>query len=165
VRQFVVGPAPDKKVVNLKEVSNIGFEYYKDRNNRDAWKIIYNFSYPVSLRGNNDKLIPDYLYHVYYDKSEYDRTVDILNDLINEQLWLAPSIDGIVKRLINPNKISFIAKDERKNRIIVNLSTTTSFYNDFHKKTSDFLYLDFKTHEEFQAEYNYMMEQINLKTM
>ena len=165
MKQFITGPAPDYKVVNLKEVTNIAFEIYTNREGKTVYKIIFNFNVPVSLKNNIIKIIPDYMYFVYYDEEEYQKTVDILNDLINESMWLAPSIDGRVKRIINPDKITFIARDPRHNRIIVNLSTSISFYSDYKRRTSDFIYFDFTDPEEFEAEYQYMMEQLNLKEL
>jgi len=161
MKQFITGPAPDSKIVNLKQVSNIGFEFYTDRNGRDTWKIIINFSYGVSLKNDFQKSISDYQYFVFHDETEYNRYVDVLNNLINENGWLAPKVNGIVKRIINPDMISFIATDSRKNRIILNLATTVSFYNNNNRKTSDFLFIDFDSEQDFLDEYKYMLAQLD----
>ena len=160
MKQFMVGPGPDNKVINLKQVSNIGFEFYIDRNGEDTWKIIINFGYGVSLKNDFSKEISDYQYFVFHDKEQYDDYVTDLTDLINDSNWLAPKVNGEVKRIINPDLISFIATDKRKNRIILNLAASVSFYKTNQRKTSDFLFIDFDTEEEFKSEYQYMRSQL-----
>ncbi len=165
MKQFITGPEPDNKVINLKEVSNIAFEEYTDRNGNDTWKIIYNFCFPISLKNNTSKKVPDYQYMVFHDKKEYDRTVDILNELVNQKNWLAPNVSGTIKRIINPDAISFVATDHRKNRVIVNLSTSVSFWNELSRMTSDFVYFDFDTFEDFTAEHSYILDQLNSREL
>ena len=157
VRQFLVGPAPDSKVINLKEVSSIGFESKKT--GHKAYKVIINFSYPVSLKNDYKKVVSDYQYFVFQTEEEYNKYVSELNNLINVG-WIAPKIENTVRRIINPDKISFISKDLRKNRIIINLATSVSFHNNTDRKTSDFLFIDFETEEEFTSEYNYIIDML-----
>lgn len=161
MKKFITGPAPDKKIVNLDNVSNIAFEEYYDRSGDLKYKIIFNFDYGVSLKNNDTKLIADYVYFVYSDKSEYDAMTEQLSELINEKMWIAPMIDGVVSRIANPSKISFIATDPRKNRIILNLATSVSFYSNPNRKTSDFLYFDFISNQEFKENLEYVKEQLN----
>jgi hypothetical protein len=159
LRGFIEGPKDkygDTKIVNLDQVTNIHFSIEKDRQGDVRYKIIFNFSYPVSLRTNISKKIPDYTYFVYPSKEAYDKDVEFLSQQINQGLWLAPQVDGNINRIVNPNFISFIAVDKQKNRVIVNLATSVSFYNDFSRTTSDFIYFDFSSYEEFQNEYKYM---------
>jgi len=157
VRQFLVGPAPDSKVINLKEVSSIGFESKKT--GHKAYKVIINFSYPVSLKNDYKKVVSDYQYFVFQTEEEYNKYVSELNNLINVG-WIAPKVENTVRRIINPDKISFISKDLRKNRIIINLATSVSFHNNTDRKTSDFLFIDFETEEEFTSEYNYIIDML-----
>ena len=161
MRKFVQGPMPDNKIVNLDNVSNIAFEEYKDRDENQKYKIIFNFNYAVSLKSNDDKLISDYVYFVYDNKSEYDVMIDELSKLINEKMWIAPMIGGYVSRIANPDKISFVATDSRKNRIILNLATSVSFYSSYSRKTSDFLYFDFLNEQEYKENLEYIKEQLN----
>lgn len=161
MKQFIIGPSPDNKIINLKQVSNVGFEFYVDRNGEDTWKIIINFGYGVSLKNDFSKEISDYQYFVFHNEDEYNEYVTLFSRLINEDNWLAPGVNGIVKRIVNPDMISFVATDTRKNRIILNLAASVSFYNNNMRKTSDFLFVDFNTPEEFEAEYRYMVGQLN----
>ena len=160
MKQFITGPAPDRKIINLKQVSNIGFEFYIDRNGDDTWKIIINFGYGVSLKNDFSKEISDYQYFVFHDKGQYDEYVNTLSDLINDANWLAPRVSGEIKRIVNPDMISFIATDKRKNRVILNLAASVSFYNNNLRKTSDFLFIDFASEEEFKSEYQYLQSQL-----
>jgi len=160
MRKFVEGPKPDYKIVNLDNVSNIAFEEYQDRDNNMKYKIIFNFNYGVSLNSNDAKVISDYVYYVYDTREEYDKMSDELSRLINEKMWIAPIINGNVSRIANPDKISFIATDPIKNRIILNLATTVSFYSNYDKMTSDFMYFDFSNKEEYMENLIYIKEQL-----
>ena len=114
-KMFLTGPAPDNKfdrflrksdhnkIMNMKEVTNIGFEHYFDRNDRETWKIILNFGYPVSLPNDFSKLVSDYQYIVLHDLDEYNAYIDELSNLINNHMWLAPRVDGKITRIINLN--------------------------------------------------------------
>ncbi len=164
-KMFLTGPAPDNKIMNMKEVTNIGFEHYFDRNDRETWKIILNFGYPVSLPNDFSKLVSDYQYIVLHDLDEYNAYIDELSNLINNHMWLAPRVNGKITRIINPEKISFVATDTKKNRIIFNLNTSVSFYNNNMRKTSDFLYIDFDNRTDFDNEYKYIKTQLNELTM
>jgi len=154
-RGFIEGP-PDRygesKIVNLDQVSNIGFDTGTDRFNNPKFKIIFNMVYGVSLKNNTDKQIPDYVYFVYDNPEEYQDKIDKLNAQINHAKWFAPLIGDKVDMIINPNYISFISTDRSKNRIITNLSCSVSFYNDYQRKTSDFIFLDFNTLDEMETE-------------
>ena len=158
MNQFITGPKPDQKIVNLDAVSNIGFETFVDREGNDAYKIIINFSYGVSLKTDYSKIISDYHYFVFHDKKEYQSYVDQLEDLINVEGWIAPKVNNVVKRIINPDKISFISTDRSKNRLIFNLASQTSFYNNNMRKTSDFLFINFTSPEEMETEYEYVKD-------
>ena len=161
--QFINGPKDkfgNSKIVNLKAVSNIAFEAYINRFGVQEYKIIFNMGYPVSLKTDYKKLISDYVYFVYQDRDEYERTVDTLSGLINEHGWIAPLINGVVTRITNPDYISFISTDPRKNRIILNLSTSVSFYNNNERLTSDFIYLDFTSQQEYIENYAYIRAQL-----
>lgn len=161
MKKFVTGPYPDRKIVNLENVSNIAFEEFTNRDGETNWKIIFNFDYGVSLRNDFDKIIADYVYFVYKNKDEYDTMTDELSNLINEKSWIAPLIAGNVSRIANPKKISFVATDERKNRIILNLATTVSFFSNSKRKTSDFLFFDFVSYDEYKENLKYIQDQLN----
>jgi len=163
ISQFITGPEDkfgNKKIVNLKNVSNIAFEHYTNRDGDLEYKIIFNFNYFVSLRNNYQKHIPDYTYFITEDKKVYDAYVDTLDTLINSYNWIAPLIDGRVSRIANPDCIGFISTDPRKNRIILNLNTSVSFYNNVDRITSDFIYLDFKDPEEYKENLEYIKGQL-----
>ena len=163
--QYITGPAPDEKMVNLKTVTNIAFETYLDRNDEDTYKIIMNFDYSVSLKQDYQNHIPDYIYFITHDKQEYDDYMEQMSNLINQHGWLAPKVKGNINRIINPDKVSFIATDKRKNRVIFNLATPVTFYNNNTRLTSDFIYVDFPTIEEFHLEYKYLKDQLNTREL
>ena len=164
-KQFITGPKPDEKMVNIKNVTNIAFEEYVDRNGKDTYKTIMNFDYNVSLKQDYSKHVPDYQYFITHDKEEHQDYMDQMSGLINDHGWLAPRVSGNINRIINPDKISFIATDERKNRIIFNIATTVTFYSNNTRKTSDFIYVDFPTLEEFKSEYLYLKDQLNSRVL
>ncbi len=160
MKKFVTGPAPDYKMVNLNNVSNIAFEEFYNRDQELCYKVIFNFDYSVSLKNDYQKIIADYVYFVYSDRNEYNQITDELSGLINEHSWIAPLINGVVTRIANPDKISFLATDTRKNRIILNLNTSVSFYSNTARKTSDFLYFDFVSLDEYNENLIYIKEQL-----
>ena len=165
MKQYCTGPGPDYKIVNLQNVTNIAFETYNDRNGKETYKLIFNFDYNVSLKQDYSKMIPDYIYFITHDKLEYENYMTEMSELINKQGWLAPKIGTEINRIINPDKISFVATDKRKNRVIFNLTTSVSFYSQNNRITSDFIYIDFPTIEEFENEYKYMRDQLNSKEL
>ena len=158
MKKFITGPGPDYKIVNLDNVTNIAFE-----ETDKSYKIIFNMNYGVSLKHKTDKIIPDYVYFKYekHQEQEKDQVLQELDKLINEKMWIAPVIDNEVTRIANPRYISFIATDEYKNRIILNLSTSISFHSDNKRKTSDFMYLDFTNKEEYKNNLEYIKDQLN----
>jgi len=164
MKQYLEGP-PDRfgntKNVNLKNVTNIAFENYINRDSQEEYKIIFNFNYSVSLKNDFEKQIPDYCYFIMTDKEKYDDYVDTLNPLINEYKWIAPIINGRVSRITNPECISFISTDPRKNRVILNLNTSVSFYSNVSRKTSDFIYLDFADPTEYKDNLLYIRGQLD----
>ena len=164
MKQFIQGP-PDKfgntKTVNIKNCSSIAFEHGTDRFKEKYWKIIFNYNYSVSLNKNIDKKIPDYTYFRFPNEEEYNKIRDKLNVLINEHKWLAPKIKGKVSRIINPDNISFLAVDPGKFRVILNLNNSISYFNDYRRLSSDFVYIDFETEEEFLSEYEYIKDQLD----
>jgi len=164
-RGFIEGPKDqygDTKIVNLDQVSNIGFDEGYDRFGQPKYKVIYNFAYPISLKKNIIKSVPDYVYHVYTDKESYQNQIDTLNKQINQAKWFAPIIHNKISRIVNPKYISFISTDQSKNRIITNLACSISFYNNYERKTSDFIFFDFDTLEEMNEELLYLKDLLGL---
>jgi hypothetical protein len=148
----------DGKLVNLNNVTNIVFDPdFTDRFGNKKSKIIFNLDYYVSLQ-KSDKKVADYVYSIYTDKNEYDKAVDVLNKLVNEKSWIAPITHGAIFKIINPEKISFMTTDDDNYRVILNLNTTVSFHMDYHRMTSDFVYLNFKDWDEYQNNIVYITE-------
>jgi len=161
---FIEGPKDkygNTKIVNLENVTNIAFEQYTNRFKKEEWKIIFNYNYGISLRNDYSKHIADYTYFVFQDEDLYQLAVDKLDPLI-EAGWLAPMVNNNVSRIVNPKAISFIAQDPSKNRIIVNLATSVSFWNNTSRITSDFIYLDFSSPQEYRENVLYMSGQLNV---
>jgi len=166
--QFITGPEErfgNSRIVNLKSVTNIAFEEFVNRHNQMTYKIILNFSYGISLKKNTKKRVPDYCYFIYDEKDAYDVMVDTLTDLIHEKEWIAPRIGGVINRIINPDKISFISKDPGHNRIIINIAASVSFYNDFERITSDFIFLDFSDEQEYEENLEYLKASLDEKSL
>ena len=132
----------NNKIVNLKNVSSVVFE---------GSKVIFNLDYSISLRGNGDKLVPDYVYF-YYD---YPELIQELKDKLLANGFWNSSTGSVPNRYVNINKISFVKFEEydingkEKNRIIFNINTSVSLPGNNSIKTSDALYLDYKTPEDF----------------
>jgi len=166
MKGFVEGPEDkfgNRKIVNLDQVTNICFEQYTDRYQEKKWKVIFNFSYGISLKDNLSKIIPDYCYFIYNTDtlSEYKSVKQVLNNQVNSGEWIAP-LDKTIDRIVNKDFVSFIATDPRKNRIIVNLTTGVSFHNNYSQITSDFVYFDFSTPEKYVLELKYMKDLISV---
>ena len=157
--QFIKGPADkfgNSRIVNTSQVSNITFRN-ESTPEEEYYKIIFNFNTGVSLKNDYDKIIPQYVYFVYDNSKEYFEMLAKLNKLIDGKGWLAPkNVQGNVNMIINPEYISFMAEDPRKNRIIVNMSCGVSFYDNNQRVTSDFIYLDYPTIEDMRQEQTYI---------
>jgi len=146
----------DNKFVNLKEVTSIAFEEYSDRYSQKRYKIIFNMSYGVSLRHDQEKIISDYVYSVYDDNQDFTENVNYLLGLVDEYQWIKMK----EPRIVNPEHISFVTQDPRKNRIILNLAASVSFHGDSASKTSDFIYLNCSNPEEFTERLETIREQL-----
>ena len=146
----------EEKIVNIDGVTNIVIE---------DQKIIFNLDYPVSIRDNISKLIPDYVYFYVKDKNDFD---DIMTK-INGLGWIRSNSPGFYEKhghrkatnheLINPKQISFVKFEQfdkhgnKKNRIIINLRLPISFSGDIYSRTSDFIFFDYnKDDEAFEAD-------------
>ncbi len=135
----------DNKFVNLREVTSIAFEEFFDRYKTKKYKVIFNMNYGVSLKSNTKKVISDYVYSIYEDRSEFDDVLMYLMGLVDEYQWLKMK----EPRIVNPDHISFVTQDYRKNRIILNLASSVSFNGNDECKTSDFIYLNCDDKDEF----------------
>jgi hypothetical protein len=164
-RKFVDGP-PDKfgniRTINLGTVSNIAFVKETDRHGVKRFKIIFNFATSISLKNDFTKIISEYSYFVYDNEEEYQEMIDKISVYTQDRLWLMPRVSGEIDRVINPEFISFISLDPRKNRVIVNLTTPVSFWSNNTRLTSDFMYLDFSTSDEFKTELLYMKDVLSV---
>jgi len=136
-----------EKIVNTDSVTNIVIE---------GNKIIYNLDYGVSLQDRKDRIIPDYVYMVINDPLE----LQIIKDKINTLNWISSDFGNYDRnnnyrannRIVNPELISFVKFDERNSRIIFNLRNSISFNRDFDQRTSDFVYFDHTSIEDFEDE-------------
>lgn len=134
------------KIVNTNAVTNIVIE---------ARKIIFNLDYSVSLQDEQDKHIPDYVY-MYFDTSEemedVKQKIKVLNWITSDY---GTTYNGNYKsnnRIVNPNAISFVKFEDRKNRIIFNLRNSISFSRNILSKTSDFVYYDHENQDDYYKE-------------
>jgi len=164
-RGFLEGPKDrfnNSKIVNLDQVSNVSFNHETDRFGNLQYKIIMNFGYQISLKGQNEKRIADYCYFVF-DEFQHDLFMeyqDHFTKQINKELWIAPKINRTINRIVNPDYVSFVAVDPSKNRVIMNLACSVSWYSNPERMSSDFIYLDFNSEDEYKQEYRYIKEQI-----
>ena len=135
------------KIVNTDSVTNIVIE---------GNKIIFNLDYGVSLQDDIDKIIPDYVYMVIKDQDAFQEMKTAINDLN----WITADFGNYDRnnnyrannRIVNPAQISFLKFDERKQRIIFNLRNSVSFNRNAFSKTSDFVYFDHTSVEDFDSE-------------
>ena len=134
----------DSKFVNLREVTSIAFEDQKNKYGR-RYKIIFNMNYGVSLKDNPFKQISDYVYSVYDNRTDFMADFEYLMNLVDEYQW----IKAKEPRIVNPDHISFVTQDYRKNRIIINLASSVSFHGNTETKTSDFIYINCDDEKEF----------------
>jgi len=135
------------KVVNTDSVTNIVIE---------GNKVIFNLDYGVSLQDNIDKIIPDYVYMIIKN----DEDLADMKAQIDGLGWLTSTFGNYDRnnnyrannRIVNPDAISFIKYESRKNRIIFNLRNSISFNREVHQKTSDFVYFDHVDEGDFESE-------------
>jgi len=135
------------KIVNTNSVTNIVIE---------GNKIIFNLDYGVSLQNEIDKIIPDYVYMTIRDQNELDE----MKSKIDNLGWLTSEYGNYDRhgnyrannRIVNPDQISFLKFDERKQRIIFNLRNSISFNKNEFQRTSDFVYFDHTSSEDFDKE-------------
>jgi hypothetical protein len=141
-------------IIDLKNVTSIMFE---------ETKTIFNFNYGISLKGNEDRIIPDYVY-AYLDKEKKEE----LRKIIEEKEWINFKKSDNPNRYVNPEAISFIKFEDRKSgnfrklRIIMNLNTSVSLSNHIFTKTSDAVYADFYDEEEFKKAVKTINEVLNV---
>lgn len=140
-------------LVNLKNVSNI--------NMLNTLRVVFNMNYTIEMKSRNDaKLISDYVYWDAKNTDELNKNLSNLdsNEYIRENFL---SIEG-QSILINKNEISSVKFMERQNRIIFNLSHPVTFKNhDAKSLTSEFVYINCKSHEEFQKNSQAIKSQLN----
>jgi len=141
-------------IINLNNVSSVMFE---------EKKTIFNFNYNISLKGNLDRMIPDYVY-VYQEKHQKEK----IREILNNGKWLNFPKSDNPNRYVNPKAVSFIKMEKRTNgkyhkyRIIMNLNTSVSLSNDIYVKTSDAVYADFLDKNEFDKAIQYLNENLNI---
>ena len=161
MKQFI--QTNDGDLINLCSVSNVVFvPDWKDRFGNHKPKIIYNFDYTVSLPRSEKKVV-DYKYSIFESLNKYEQEAKQLNKAINELGWLAPIINNKIDKIINPNKISFITKDDDNLRIIINLNAPVSFHMDYSRLTSDFIYLNCTDWDEYQNNLRQIMGILSMK--
>ena len=146
----------DGKMVNLREVTSIAFEDFTKSGSK-TYKIIFNMNYGISLKGNSGKIISDYVYSIYNNGQDFEESLFYLMNLVDEYQW----IKTIEPRIINPDHISFVTQDYKKNRIIFNLASSVSFHGDYESRTSDFIYVNCKDEEDFQERLNDVREKLD----
>lgn len=136
----------NNKIVNLKNVSNIGF-ISNDTKNR----VVFNMNYGVSLRDNytkDTKIISDY---VYWEAESLTELMEMRNLVLEKtKHWISYPY-GTDYRIINPDEVSSVVFDcdEYKNRfkIIFNLSHQVSFK--YGGTTSEFTFYKFNNKEDY----------------
>jgi hypothetical protein len=140
------------KIVNLKNVSNINVVHERNR-------IVFNLNYSISM--DNYKYISDYVYWDAEDESQFIKNLSIISIHVNELNFIVKLGDG----WINADAISSIKFRDRKRRIIINLSHNVTFvdYNDDEKITSEFVYIDCKSDDEYSEYVNYITKRLNIK--
>jgi hypothetical protein len=137
----------EQKIVNLNRVSNI----YVVKNSDSSGKIVFNLDYSVKIfkneKGSGLKYSSDYVYWMFTSKEELNRMINLIQDNLSFE-WFVPN-NYEKFRYINMSKVSTITKDDKKLRIIFNLCYNVTHPRDENKVTSDFVFFDFSTTEEY----------------
>jgi len=130
------------RLVNLKNVSDIKFISKQNR-------IVFNMTYSVSF-GKDSKLISDYVYWDSSNSYEFEAKID----QISKNSYVCSNyIDRRDNGFVNIDEISSIKTIDFKKRVIFNLSHPVTFRaaNGESNITSEFIYLNFDTTEEYQV--------------
>lgn len=149
------------KVVNLKNVSNINIINDK--------RIIFNMNYNIEItyfdktaRTEKTKLISDY---VYWDAKDSQEMVKNLENIKKFKYFNDNFINqGIGNGFINKNEISSVKFADVKNRVIFNLSHPVTFvdFNGKEKITSEFVYVNCLSLEQFKLYSEYVVDELKL---
>lgn len=131
-------------VVNLNQVSNVGFLDHRNR-------MVFNFSHSIELQNhktNEWNTIADYKYYDLSEDDYYTKKKQIQQSLLQ---------DGFLEPMhfshywINPKSIAYVNYDDKKHRLIFNLSTSVT--KDTGKGVTlinDFVFWTFNTEQELQ---------------
>jgi len=140
------------KIINLDTVSSIGFKVTSDGD----IKVIVNYSHSITLK--NGIMVADYTY-AYYSQPLKD-VYEIFVNLLGENALISTDISHY---LINGDKVSNIAFDNDKRRIIFNLNHSKEIQmNDGeYILTSDFCYWDYSTQDEYEKNVKALIRKSN----
>jgi hypothetical protein len=144
----------NERITNLKNVSDINILTKSNR-------IVFNLNYNIKLHG---KMISDYIYWDSDDAKDMSNKLDYLkNDTYFKKNFIDKK-DGY--GYININCISSIKFNENKNRVIVNLSHTGAYIDNYGNKkiTSQFIFVDLKNYDEYVKYVQYIYNKTGITT-
>lgn len=142
------------RLINLKNVSNINV--IRDYEN-GRFRIVFNMNYSIEIHGR--KRISDYVYWDAINIDDLNNNIEYLrSDEYFKQNYIRNNTD--CGCFINKNEISSIKFSEKKNRVIFNLSHPVTFtdWEDKDKITSEFVYVNCTSFDEYQDYVKYVKE-------
>jgi len=143
---------PKSKIINLDTVSSIGFKVTPDGDT----KVIVNYSHSITLKNGN--MVADYTY-AYYSQPLKD-VYETFIALLGENVLTSTDVSHYV---INGDKVSNIAFDNDKRRIIFNLnySKEIQMIDGEYSLSSDFCYWDYLTQDEYEKNVKALIRKSN----
>lgn len=137
-------------IVNLQNVSNINVQYQKNR-------IIFNMGYTIGISSDPNKRISDYIYWDFENPDEFEEALD----RVKTTRFIDVNYIRISHFFINKNQISSIKFLQKDKRIVFNMSHPVTFKGkNGEQLTSEFIYVDSGTQEEFEAQIKYVKERL-----
>jgi len=120
-----------KKIINLKNVSNIKYSFNENR-------VIFNFNYSLKQTYNENKHKTDFMYYDFDSPEEFDKYVV---DLERNQ-YLIDNFIVYSYGLVNANSIVSVKFEDKNNRTIFNLDHAVDFKGK-SQAYSAFVFADF----------------------
>jgi len=127
---------PSAKLINIKNVSNIGIE-------REKMRIIFNFQHSINIF--NGGLRPDYIYMDFKTLDDFYHELRNVTEKCKDDFFIDKNYNN---RYVNKSAICSINIETKRRRIIFNLNHQISAKNP-DKITSNFIFWNFDCESSF----------------